>query len=231
MRVNGIGTYNVVMACRGRGGAGACQPNEVLTAGVSPLSGVRRPLPVNPYGYSKFVAEQVVERFAPQYAIARTAWLYGLNGVNFIHKILQRARAGRRARRHRRNGSPTYVCDLADGIARLVELERPGVFHLVNAGACSATSCWEIVRLAGLTLIEPITSDAFKRASTPPPYAPLDNVRRRAGREPPMAGGTRQYIRERIRMTNNPLIPSSSRTGTGRTPADLPGPCGRPPAS
>jgi len=181
VRVNGIGTYNVVMACREVGAALVhVSTNEVFDGQASrPYQEYDARRPINPYGYSKFVAEQVVERFAPQYAIVRTAWLYGPNGVNFIHKILQRARAGQALRVVTDEvGSPTYVCDLADGIARLVELERPGVFHLVNAGACSRYEfAQEIVRLAGLDVpIEPITSDAFKRASTPPPYAPLDNV-------------------------------------------------------
>src|SRR5574341_1089517 len=68
--------------------------------------------------------------------------------------------------------------DRADGVAKLLELNRPGIYHLTNAGFCSRYEfAVEILRLAGLDVpIEPITSDGFRRASTPPPYAPLDNV-------------------------------------------------------
>lgn len=181
VRVNGVGTYNIVMACREVGARLiAISTNEVFDGQAQrPYQEYDSRHPANPYGYSKVVAEQVVERFAPDYAIVRTAWLYAPGGVNFIHKILERARAGQPLRVVTDEvGSPTHVEDLADGLAKLLAVGKPGVFHLTNAGACSRYEfAQEIVRLAGLDVdIEPITSDAFERASTPPPYAPLDNV-------------------------------------------------------
>ncbi len=181
VRANGIGTYNVALACREAGARLiAISTNEVFDGQASqPYQEYDLRRPINPYGYSKYVAEQVVERYVPHYAIVRTAWLYAPGGVNFIHKILARARSGQPLRVVTDEvGSPTYAPDLAAAVGQLAELGTPGVFHLTNAGACSRYEfACEIVRQVGLDVpVEPITSDAFQRASTPPPYAPLDNV-------------------------------------------------------
>ncbi len=181
LRVNGVGTYNVALACREVGALlVAISTNEVFDGqATQPYQEYDARRPINPYGYSKYVAEQVVERFAPRYMIVRTAWLYAPGGVNFVHKILARARAGGPLRVVTDEvGSPTYVRDLAGALVQLVTLGKPGVYHLTNAGSCSRYEfACEIVRLAGLDVpVEPITSAAFRRASTPPPYAPLQNV-------------------------------------------------------
>ncbi len=181
LRVNGVGTYNVALACREVGALlVAISTNEVFDGQATrPYQEYDARRPINPYGYSKYVAEQVVERFAPRYMIVRTAWLYAPGGVNFVHKILARARAGGPLRVVTDEvGSPTYVRDLAGALVQLVMLRKPGVYHLTNAGSCSRYEfACEIVRLAGLDVpVEPITSAAFQRASTPPPYAPLQNV-------------------------------------------------------
>jgi dTDP-4-dehydrorhamnose reductase len=181
VHVNGVGTYNVALACREVDALlVAISTNEVFDGQSDrPYQEYDRRNPVNPYGYSKFVAEQVVERFAPRYMIARTAWLYAPGGTNFIHKIIARARSGEALRVVTDEvGSPTYALDLADGLARLIATGKPGIYHLTNAGACSRYEfARAILRLAGIdTPVEPITSDAFERASTPPPYAPLVNV-------------------------------------------------------
>lgn len=181
VRVNGVGTYNVALACRDVDALlVAISTNEVFDGRASrPYQEYDARNPINPYGYSKYVAEQVVERFAPRYQIVRTAWLYAPGGVNFVHKILARARAGEPLRVVTDEvGSPTYVIDLAQALAALIATGQPGVFHLTNSGACSRFEfAQEIVRLAGLDVpVEPITSAAFQRPSTPPPYAPLDNI-------------------------------------------------------
>lgn len=181
VQVNGVGTYNVALACRELDiPLLAISTNEVFDGQASrPYQEYDHRHPINAYGYSKYVAECVVERFAPHYLIVRTAWLYAPGGTNFIHKIITRAKEGGPLKVVTDEvGSPTYVDDLVDGVAKLLELNRPGIYHLTNAGFCSRYEfAVEILRLAGLDVpIEPITSDGFRRASTPPPYAPLDNV-------------------------------------------------------
>jgi dTDP-4-dehydrorhamnose reductase len=181
VRINGVGTYNVALACRDVDALMvAISTNEVFD-GATPRPYQEYDIrnPINPYGYSKFVAEQTVERFAPRYMIVRTAWLYSTGGVNFIHKILERARSGQPLKVVTDEVSaPTSADDLADALFRLMATDRPGIYHLANAGECSRYEfAQEIIRLAGLeTPVAPTTLAEFQRPSTPPPYAPLANV-------------------------------------------------------
>lgn len=179
--VNGVGTYFVALACRRIGARMvAISTNEVFDGLAShPYQEYDPCHPANPYGYSKFVAERVVERLVPEHMIVRTAWLYAPGGTNFIHKIVERARASQPLRVVVDEiGSPTYAPDLANALAALIELNNPGIYHLVNHGLCSRYEfATEALRLADIhAAIEPITSDAFERSSTPPRYSPLENI-------------------------------------------------------
>jgi dTDP-4-dehydrorhamnose reductase len=182
VRVNGVGTYNIALASREIDALMvAVSTNEVFDGHTNrPYQEYDLRRPINPYGYSKFVAEQVVERYASRYQIVRTAWLYAPGGVNFIHKIITHAQSGEPVRVVTDEvGSPTYAVDLAEGIVRLMQTDLPGIYHLVNAGQCSRYEFAQaILTAAGLkdVPVEPITSAEFTRASTPPAYAPLDNV-------------------------------------------------------
>ncbi|HFE66771.1 MAG TPA: dTDP-4-dehydrorhamnose reductase, partial [Chloroflexi bacterium] len=136
--------------------------------------------PVNAYGRSKAAAEFLVRSILNRHYVVRTAWLYAPGGRNFIHAILDRARnTGRLRVVTDEVGNPTYVNDLAQAIAQLIETNQYGTYHFVNSGACSR---WEfaneILRLAGLENVTntPILSNEFRRPSTPPPYAALHNV-------------------------------------------------------
>ncbi len=182
VRVNGVGTYNVaVESARVGAMMVAISTNEVFDGqSDKPYQEYDQRNPVNSYGYSKMVAEQVVERYAAQYMICRTSWLYSHSGVNFIHKIVARAQSGEPLRVVTDEvGSPTYVPDLVAAIDSLITLGRPGIYHLTNAGECSRYAFAEaILQEAGLdqVAIEPISLADFQRTSNPPPYSPLVNV-------------------------------------------------------
>ncbi len=182
VRINGVGTYNVAAAAEEVGALlVAISTNEVFDGlAQAPYQEYDPRHPVNAYGYSKFVAEQVAEKLCSRTMIVRTAWLYAQGGTNFIHKMLARSKAGQTSKVVTDEvSSPTYAADLADGLRKLIEIGGRGIFHLVNEGACSRFElAQEAVRRAGLneSLIEPTTLADYTRASTPPPYAPLDNV-------------------------------------------------------
>jgi dTDP-4-dehydrorhamnose reductase len=181
-RVNGLGTQNVALACqRFNAEMIHISTNEVF-AGDNPAGYEEwMPLdPANPYGRSKATAEVHVKNLLDRYYVVRTAWLYAPGGRNFIHAILDRARQSGQLRVVVDEvGNPTYVNDLAQAIGQLITTHQYGVYHFVNAGACSR---WqfanEILRQAGLGNVTntPILGTEFSRASTPPPYAALHNV-------------------------------------------------------
>ena len=186
-RVNALGTQNVALACA------ACDAvmlyvstNEVFDgAGAAPYREWDSPSPINPYGKSKAAGEWFVRHLLNRFYIARTAWLYAPGGRNFPHRIIQLADevlAGQRdALRVVTDevGNPTYAQDLAAAIAALIQSEAYGIYHLTNAGFCSRYNfACEILRVSGRAIvpIEPITLNEFRRASTPPRFAPLANT-------------------------------------------------------
>jgi dTDP-4-dehydrorhamnose reductase len=124
------------------------------------------PGPINVYGASKLQAEQTVARL-PRHLIVRTGWIVEGSAADrkFVGRILALA-----AERDVLNvvsdrfGSPTYVHDLAGGIARALDAGIEGLIHLVNSGP--PVSRFELARRviasAGLaTEVRPVASDAF----------------------------------------------------------------------
>ncbi len=181
-RVNGLGTQNVALACQICGAALLyVSSNEVFDgAGERPYLEFDAPHPINPYGRSKLAGEWYTRHLLNRFYIVRTAWLYAPGGRNFPHRIVQLAdERGALKVVTDEVGSPTFVMDLAQAIGQLIDREQYGIYHFVNAGVCSRFDlAREILRLTGRASVplKPTTLSAFQRDSTPPPYAPLDNV-------------------------------------------------------
>jgi dTDP-4-dehydrorhamnose reductase len=190
--VNADGTRRIAEGCR-RAGAGLVyiSTDFVFDGGQAiPYVETDTPGPLSVYGRSKLAGEQAVREVAPRWAIARTAWLYGVHGRNFVKTIVTKAAAGESLRVvDDQVGSPTYAGDLARALAQLMAEGRTGVFHLTNAGSCS----WyeftrEILRQAGFgaTPVAPITSHELNRAARRPAYSVLANTAWQAAGHPPL---------------------------------------------
>lgn len=102
--------------------------------------------PLNQYGQSKLVGEQMVAARATHFYIIRTAWLYGEKGRNFFTKMVALAQKGDVIQMvDDQIGSPTYVYDLATAIWEVVEkiaknnlTDYPsGIYHYTNEGVAS----------------------------------------------------------------------------------------------
>ena len=182
LRVNGLGTHNVALACRRCDAALlTVSTNEVFDgAKGAPYYEHEARSPTNAYARSKAAAEVYTQMHLSRFYIVRTAWLYARGGNNFPSKIVAAARGHRRLRVVCDEiSSPTYAPDLAAAIAALIRSERYGIYHFTNAGVCSRYEfARQILALAGLegTPIEPITSDQWPRASTPPLHCAIHNL-------------------------------------------------------
>jgi dTDP-4-dehydrorhamnose reductase len=181
LRINAGGTKNIALACQ-RIGAALCyiSTNEVFDGtATAPYLEYDKTGPINPYGYSKWVGENIVREVLPQHYIVRTSWLFAHTGQNFLQKIVALAKAGKPLSVVTdETASPTYTDDFVAAVADLTQTQQYGTFHLVNEGAVSRFEfARAILDFHGLPdyPITPITSADFKRASRPPAYAPLKN--------------------------------------------------------
>ncbi len=178
--VNALGTQNVVLSCQAAGATLVyVSTNEVFPGDrEAPYLEYDPPRPINAYGYSKWVGERYVEQWGQRCYIVRISWLFG-GPRSFVSKILALSeRQPELAVVDDEFATPTYAPDLAQAIARLIESERFGIYHLVNEGACSRYEyAREILRLAGRehVPVRPIRLADFRRDSTPPPRAVLRN--------------------------------------------------------
>ena len=116
--------------------------------------------PLGVYGETKLAGEEFLKTILEQYFIVRTAWVYGVNGNNFVKTMLRLGKErGEVGVVHDQVGSPTYTVDLASFLVELMETEKYGIYHASNNGICS----WyefavEIFKQAGLNVkVNPLT--------------------------------------------------------------------------
>lgn len=181
LRVNGLGTGNLA-AVTAQCGIPMLyvSTNEVFDGALDrAYTEIDQPNPINAYGYSKWYGERALAGVNPRHYIVRSAWLFAHGGRNFLQAILGAARAGKPLRVVTNEvANPTYTNDLAAAIARLIETERFGIYHLVNEGAVSR---WKLARYAldeagfAGTPVERISRHEWSRPSLPPEYTALAN--------------------------------------------------------
>lgn len=139
-----------------------------------------QPRPINDYGKSKLLGEQMVAEAHQDALIVRTAWLFGPGSPNFVTKIHAAARRsiglGQKLRVVSDEwGNPTWTPWLAELMWRSSEtrLAESGIRHWAGTPATSRHG-WAAVALAEVHIeLEPIPSSAYKRASRPPLHAVL----------------------------------------------------------
>lgn len=135
------------------------------------------PRPINVYGATKLDGERAVAALCPRAIVIRTSWVYGGSGkANFLSTVARKLRSGERVRAIVDTwASATYVDDL---IERVLEIEDPGTYHVVNDGVCSYESfAVEAARLVGASeaLIDRVTEAAMQRPARRPRYTALQN--------------------------------------------------------
>jgi dTDP-4-dehydrorhamnose reductase len=96
--------------------------------------------PISYYGVTKYEAEKAVIRATDNHTILRTAWLYGIQGHNFLKTILSLAFKNPEKKIKVVNdqfGSPTWTFRLAMQIEKLVEMKGRGTYHATSNGYCT----------------------------------------------------------------------------------------------
>lgn len=178
-RINAKGSENLAKAC--------AEINATLVyistdyvfdgSGKEPYTAESEPNPINNYGLTKYQGEEAVKKYCDKHYIARTSWLYGHHGKNFVETMLSLADKPELKVVDDQIGCPTWTVELANGIVKLIEEYDYGTYHVCGSGFTS----WygfakEIFEQEGLKVnLKPCTTDEFPRPAKRPKYSVMDN--------------------------------------------------------
>lgn len=130
--------------------------------------------PLNVYGESKLMGEKVVSLNLEKYFIVRIAWVFGVNGNNFIKTMLK---VGKKFDTLKvvndQIGTPTYTYDLSRLLVDMIETDKYGYYHATNEGGYISWydfAC-EIFKQAGYkTKVNPVTTEEYGASKARRPF-------------------------------------------------------------
>lgn len=130
--------------------------------------------PLNVYGQSKLDGELAVSSILDKYFIVRIAWVFGLNGKNFIRTMLSVGKKYDTVRVvNDQIGTPTYTYDLARLLVDMIETDKYGYYHATNEGGYISWydfTC-EIFKQAGYTTkVVPVTTEEYGVSKAARPF-------------------------------------------------------------
>ena len=121
--------------------------------------------PLNVYGRSKLDGEIAVAETLEKYFIVRIAWVFGLNGKNFIKTMINVGKTHDTVRVvNDQIGTPTYTLDLSRLLVDMIETEKYGYYHATNEGGYISwyDFCVEFYKQYGLaTKVIPVTTEEY----------------------------------------------------------------------
>lgn len=168
MAINAGGTKNIAVACQ------KCDCKMVYTGTDYVFDGKgtepRKPdcvdfEPLNVYGKSKLDGELAVAGLLKKYFIVRIAWVFGVNGSNFVKTMLRLGKTHSKLTVvDDQIGTPTYTYDLARLLVDMIESEKYGYYHATNEGGfiswCDFAK--EIFKQAGYTTqVQGVTTEQY----------------------------------------------------------------------
>lgn len=175
--INVDGTQNIANICRKLG----CKMIYISTDYVFNGQGetpwqpdCKDYAPQNVYGQSKLDGELAVANTLEKYFIVRIAWVFGVNGKNFIKTMLNVGKTHDEVRVVcDQIGTPTYTFDLARLLADMAESEKYGYYHATNEGGYISWYDFtvEIYRQAGMsTKVTPVTTAEYGLSKAARPF-------------------------------------------------------------
>ena len=175
--INAGGTQNIANVCKKLG----CKMVYISTdyvfdgQGETPWEPDQKNYkPLNVYGQTKLEGELAVSQTLDKFFIVRIAWVFGLNGKNFIKTMLN---VGQKFDTVRvvcdQIGTPTYTLDLSRLLVDMIETEKYGYYHATNEGGYISWydfAC-EIFRQAGYTTkVVPVTTQEYGLSKAARPF-------------------------------------------------------------
>ncbi len=187
---NAFGAWNVASAAAKIGATMVYVSTDFVFDGEKgqPYTEFDRVNPLGVYGASKEAGEQLVRQTLPgRHIIARTSWLFGINGRNFVTTVQRLAQKLPEVPIvSDQIGSPTFTSDLARKLVELAEAPLlPGTYHISNSGYCSWFEFAQaIVEKSGLkTPVVPISAAEYAERFNSPTRRPAFSPMRRLALE------------------------------------------------
>ena len=130
--------------------------------------------PLNYYGVTKLAGEKAVAEAIKKFFIVRIAWVFGLNGKNFIKTMINVGKTHDTVRVvNDQIGTPTYTLDLARLLVDMIETEKYGYYHATNEGGYISwyDFCVEFYKQYGLsTTVIPVSTAEYGLSKAARPF-------------------------------------------------------------
>ena len=165
-KVNAEGTRNIATACKELDIKMIYISTDYVFDGTGerPWEPDDKQAPVSVYGQTKYEGELAVQELLEKYFIVRIAWVFGINGKNFVKTMLKLSENHDTLRVvNDQFGSPTYTYDLAKLLIDMALTEKYGVYHATNEGICSwyDFAC-AIFKTAGIPMnVQPVSTAEY----------------------------------------------------------------------
>ena len=167
--INAAGTQNIADACKAVGAKMMYISTDYVFDGQGETpwtADCKDYKPLNVYGQTKLEGELAVSELLEKFFIVRIAWVFGVNGNNFIKTMLRIAQNHDTVRVVcDQIGTPTYTADLARLLIDMIETEKYGYYHATNEGGYISWADFaeEIYKQAGMgTKVERVTTSEYE---------------------------------------------------------------------
>ena len=203
-KINAEGTENIVKVCRELNIKMMYFSTDYVFNGKGdrPWKTDDERSPLNVYGQTKYEGELAVENSLEKYFILRIAWVFGVNGKNFIKTMLRLGKEkGAVSVVNDQIGSPTYTADLAVLAVDMIQTDKYGTYHATNEGLCSwyEFAC-QIFNEANMDVkVTPVSSDAFPAKAKRPSNSRMDKNKLTENGFSPLPGwqdALKRYLKE-----------------------------------
>jgi len=210
--VNGDGAGNLARAAAAAGVPLVHVSTDYVFSGEAPHDAAGKPRPYlesdptgprSVYGATKLAGEQQVLAASPRHTVARTAWLFGVGGRNFVETMLALSRERDAVQVVvDQEGCPTWSGHLAPALLGLIERRVCGLVHLAGSGHVSWNGfAREIFRQAEVECrVEEASSAEMARPAPRPAWSALESERGDVLPLPPWQDGVAGYLAARAGM-------------------------------
>ncbi len=178
--VNGIGVKNLALACNKNNAVFVHFSSDYVFDGLKnkPYTIIDKTNPINKYGESKLLGEELLKNHINKFFLIRTSWVFGDGNFSFPKKVIEWSGKNNKLKIvDDQISCPTFTNDLADAVSKIIQTENYGIYHITNTNSCSRFEWAEFIlkTIKWDGEISPAKSKEFNTPAIRPGYTVLDN--------------------------------------------------------